>query len=206
MTERPIIFSAPMVRAILDGRKTQTRREVKPQPPSGHHFAGWCVCSTHRADEGKAAWAAGTYPHLRGAHRVACPYGQLGDLLWVRETFYHDPEDSLTLYRADDEFDGDQCDAGYKWQPSMHMPRTLSRIKLEITGVRVERLQDISEADAIEEGAPPSHPSINAISREFGYTDFPRSWFAQLWDSINGPGSWDTNPWVWMIEFRRIKP
>jgi hypothetical protein len=69
--------------------------------------------------------------------------------------------------------------------------------------VRVERLQEISEADAVAEGAPPSHPSINKISREFGYADFPRSWYGQLWDSLNGAGSWDANPWVWVVEFRR---
>lgn len=77
-------------------------------------------------------------------------------------------------------------------------------ITLEVTGVRVERLQDISEADAVAEGAPPSHPSIDAVSRDYGYPDFPRSWYAQLWDSINGAGAWDSNPHVWVLEFRRI--
>ena len=84
------------------------------------------------------------------------------------------------------------------------MPRWASRITLEVTGVRVERLQDISEADAMAEGAPPSHPSIDRISREFGYADFPRSWYAQLWGQINGSDSWAANPWVWVIEFRRL--
>ncbi len=86
----------------------------------------------------------------------------------------------------------------------MFMPRWASRITLEVTGVRVERLQDISEADARAEGSPPSHPSIDAISREFGYADFPRSWYGQLWESINGPGSWDLNPWVWVVEFKGV--
>jgi len=86
------------------------------------------------------------------------------------------------------------------------MPRHASRITLEITAVRVERLQDISEADCVAEGAPPSHASIDRISREFGYADFPRSWYAQLWEQINGPGSWAANPWVWCISFSRVTP
>jgi hypothetical protein len=85
------------------------------------------------------------------------------------------------------------------------MPRWASRITLEVLDVRVERLQDISEADARAEGAPPSHASIDRISREFGFPDFPRSWYGQLWGQINGPGSWDSNPWVWCVSFRRLE-
>ncbi|MGE8376047.1 MAG: hypothetical protein ACN6N5_11980, partial [Diaphorobacter nitroreducens] len=91
------------------------------------------------------------------------------------------------------------------WRPSIHMPRWASRILLEITSVRVERLQDINQADAQAEGAPPGHPSIDQISREFGYPDFPRSWYAQLWEEINGPDSWAQNPWVWVVEFERAQ-
>lgn len=90
-------------------------------------------------------------------------------------------------------------------RPSIHMPRWASRITLEITDVRVERLQDISQADAMAEGAPPSHPSIDVISREHGYEDFSRSWYAQLWDQINGKlTSWSSNPWVWVVCFKRV--
>ncbi|CDK64131.1 Phage-related protein [Morganella morganii IS15] len=85
------------------------------------------------------------------------------------------------------------------------MPRWASRILLEITGVRVERLQDISQADAIAEGAPPSHPSIDAVSREYGFPDFPRSWFGQTWWHIYGKENWQANPWVWVIEFKQIQ-
>jgi len=159
MKERPILFSAPMVRAILAGTKTQTRRVVKPQPlkpdpshPSYFPFQPddwvWSANSwsstISNSPEGPAGWSR------------HCPYGQPGDRLWVRETFYHDPEDSLTLYRADGGFDGDQWDAGYKWHPSIHMPRLISRITLKITDVRVQRLQAISEADALAEGVKPA--------------------------------------------------
>ena len=84
------------------------------------------------------------------------------------------------------------------------MPRWASRITLEITGVRVERLQDISQKDAIAEGGPPSHPSIDAVSRDYGFPDFSRSWFGQTWNHIYGKESWQANPWVWVIEFKRV--
>lgn len=201
MRERPILFSTPMVRAILAGAKTQTRRVVKPQPDIVAE--GGTVVGVSTAQDQR-------YGRLGKALR--CPYGQPGERLWVREAFIHEPADycweasvsipcrpAATVYRAD--VDGDTRGAG--WTPSIHMPRSLSRITLEVTGVRVERLQDISKADAMAEGAPSSHRSIDRISRAFGYPDFPRSWYAQLWESINGPGSWDANPWVWVVEFRR---
>jgi hypothetical protein len=86
------------------------------------------------------------------------------------------------------------------------MPRWASRITLEVKGVRVERLQDITQKDAIAEGGPESHSDIDRISRRFGYQDFSRSWFAQTWEGINGPGAWEANPWVWVISFERVKP
>lgn len=92
-----------------------------------------------------------------------------------------------------------------KWVPSIHMPKKFCRLWLELTEVRVERLQEISQADAIAEGAPPSHPSIDVVSREFGYPDFSRSWYAQLWESINGKGSWAANPYVWVLSFQPTK-
>lgn len=228
--ERPILFSGPMVRALLDGRKTMTRRIVKPQPPEGHAYHGITVCSTAARDLGSAVWALGTSPLLRDVHRVRCPYGQPGDRLWVRETFIHEPADycweasvsipcrpASTVYRADCE--GETRGGG--WTSPLFMPRNLSRLTLEVTGVRVERLQAISAADAWAEGIPAS-PDVNPIHE-----------YAELWDSINSPkppqhirrrkgrgkpteqwdeahppksnpNSWDANPWVWVVSFRRI--
>jgi hypothetical protein len=187
--ERPILFSAPMVRAVLDGSKTQTRRVVKDK-----HI--------------DAAPPVAFFQYLR----EHCPYGQLGDRLWVRETFMHSPADycweasvsipcrqAETAYRAD--FPDIEQHRGVGWSPSIHMPRGLSRIDLEITGVRVERLQDISEQDAIAEGTAGGHGAIPG----YGYNATPTEHYRWLWESLNGPGSWDANPWVWVIEFRRIK-
>ena len=193
MKEHPILFSAPMVRALLAGTKTQTRRVVKPQPDY--------ICQ-----DGTPARSTDTAKVRRGQMMtIPCPYGQPGDRLWVRETFLR--ADRRAAGRPPWVYAADYADADRprtRWTPSIHMPRAASRITLEVTGVRVERLQDISEADAMSEGAPPSHPSIDRISREYGYPDFPRSWYAQLWDHINGPGSWEANPFVWVIEFRKI--
>lgn len=202
-----------MVRALLAGMKTQTRRLVEPQPPHDpQHDHTDAVGSLHR-------WWAGRLT-LGKQHEARCRYGQPGDRLWVRESGWERPAlsardlregaDTWPPYEYDVEpvccwEEGELKRLGWKRRPSIHMPRRASRILLEITGVRVERLQDISEADATAEGAPPSHPSIDRISREFGYADFSRSWFAQLWESINGPESWAANPWVWVIEFQRVE-
>ena len=202
MKERPILFSAPMVRAILNGTKTQTRRAVK-----GRHI--------------DAAPPACFFQWLR----ERCTYGQPGDRLWVREAFMHEPADycweasvsipcrpAETVYRAD--HDGDTRGAG--WKPSIHMPRALSRITLEITGVRVERLQDISDTDCIAEGIErPEDMSKEAVEamdiwpigaeREcFNALNQPVHQYRRLWERINGPVSWAANPWVWVIEFRRV--
>lgn len=188
MKERPILFSAPMVRALLAGTKTQTRRIIKPQ-----HLAFF--------NQDAAAM-------LSDWNERPLPYGQTGDRLWVRETFGHFERNQHfkpgcnVYYRADG-----NCLELEPWRPSIHMPRWASRITLEITSVRVERLQDISEADALAEGIPsidtpgawtlpiPANPNLPAI-----YLGA----FCKLWESINGPGSWDANPWVWAIEFRRL--
>ncbi len=194
MKERPILFSGPMVRAILAGTKSQTRRIVKPQPPEGHVWAGWCVTSTCRADEGKAVWAASREPLLRDPHRVRCPYGRPGDRLYVKESIRRigkPSDDDERLCESEYIADGTRT-AAYCWPwenkalPSIHCPRSLSRITLEIVSVRVERLQAISEADAISEG-------VTAVSSG-GVTLF----------ATNGPGSWDANPWVWCISFKVI--
>lgn len=175
MKERPILFSAPMVRALLDGRKTQTRRVVKPQP------------TATREEAIRTYGKGGTFILEAGFFGVRCPYGQLGDRLWVRETWGACA--GSPVYRADDNA---TCPDGGRWKPSIHMPRWASRITLEVTGVRVERLQDISEEDAIAEGVPEQRGDPWA--------------FQCLWDSINGARercSWAANPWVWAITFSR---
>jgi hypothetical protein len=200
MTERPILFSAPMVRALLAGTKTQTRRAVKPQPVQQRE--GWSWWSK-ALGAGHLHTAADAMVRLMEPY---CPYGAPGDRLWVRETWARDDEDAALFYRADvgtgNEADDWQHNidvgaSGYRWRPSIHMPRAASRITLEITAVRVERLQDISEADAFAEGIPG-----NLLHRAQGWA--PRA-YRLLWEQINGAGSWDANPWVWVVEFRRAK-
>lgn len=185
--ERPILFSAPMVQALLAGRKTQTRRIAK-MTSAGHLKESRGHRRWHPEDpEGTAA----------------CPYGQPGDHLWVRETFGYD-ERGHTIYRSDDIealARERQWVSWPAWRPSIHMPRWASRITLEITDVRVERLQHISEQDAIAEGATqfrlPLHPALEDRRHVVG--------FQTLWESINGPGSWEANPWVWVLSFRRVE-
>lgn len=184
MKERPIVFSALMVRAILNGRKTQTRRIVKPQPK-------------HRAiqssKDGKWYDADCIHPGIE----MKCPYGIPGDQLWVKETFFVRAAGRCCVYRASlDPTEAAGIGAMYGgWKPSIFMPRKLSRITLEITGVRVERLWDISQEDAMAEGQPD-------ISEESPYC--AKEWYSRLWESINGKDSWAKNPWVWVIGFKRI--
>lgn len=209
MKERPILFSGPMVRAILEGRKTQTRRVWKL--PS---WAEW--------DSMDGGESAGRLIPKDPAHRgwysvdeVACPYGQPGDRLWVREAWSQpttlDP--GPTFYRANypecvpAHFENVPPADQIKWKPSIHMPRRLSRITLEITGVRVERLQDISEADARAEGVADGGCLNCGNPESCGCADprpDARDSFCRLWQSINGEQSWHANPWVWVVEFRRI--
>jgi|WetSurMetagenome_2_1015567.scaffolds.fasta_scaffold83267_3 hypothetical protein len=195
MKERPILFSDPMVRAILDGRKTQTRRVVKPQPniPSRGKW-----CGTTHAGSSNCPYCPPNFDPLL----TVCPYGQPGDRLWVRETWL--PWDASGgvekyLYRATEP--GTACDGS--WKPSIFMPRHVIRITLEIVSVRVERVQEISEADAkaegIEDALAVSPPVTIGQDRIFS--------FKRLWDSINAkrPGcSWGDNPWVWCLSFKRL--
>jgi hypothetical protein len=186
-----------MVRAILDGRKTQTRRVINPQPyydtnPAGHNILIW-----------KCGGSARTSQEISGY----CPYGQPGDRLWVRETWeYFEDANSVehTIYKADNP------DYSGKWRPSIFMPRWASRITLEIVNVRVERVQDISEGDARAEGFPitwdgkPYDPPSPEIDRWQGYGGAS---FCLKWNSINAKRGygWDVNPWVWVVEFKRIE-
>lgn len=232
MKERPILFSAPMVRSILEGRKTQTRRAVKPEP---------------RYEDGQ--WVRRTKTRtsaLRDNHgpwkliEDDCTYGVPGDRLWVRETWAQvwdcpalpccessesfDENHRRVAYRSTEpdalndyacSFDCDHDEPGCApWKPSIHMPRWASRITLEVTGVRVERLHDISEFDAMSEGIEGTEaPNGDSVWRDYVYgQEFdnsewfcdPRRSFFSLWTTINGLESHKANPWVWVIEFKRL--
>ena len=200
MKERPILFSAPMVRALLDGSKTQTRRIVKGLLPKmwieEASAGGFAVCY-----DGEPCCGTGVWDVPEHSHPISCPYGQPGDRLWVREAWAVHPImdsraprdiDGSFTYLAD--FKPPNILIG-KTRPSIHMPRWASRITLEITSVRVERLQDITRGDAMAEGCP--FPNM-------AQGNDPRQWYEQLWGEINGPDSWAANPWVWVIEFKRI--
>lgn len=227
--ERPILFNGDMVRAILEGRKTQTRRAVKTRIVTDD-TAQWsfCVDSTNRKSVNMWTCAVldenGKRYTSRGRERVVvnlkCPYGQAGDKLWVREAWTIDnttqDENGVcpSIYRTDLEAGGyDRSwtwQGGRRWTPSIHMPRWASRITLEITDVRVQRLQDISEEDAIAEGMQKSIGGIwcGSLHKAHG---FPRQHntaveaFADIWDSIYAKRgyTWAANPWVWAIGFQR---
>jgi hypothetical protein len=214
MTERPILFSAEMVRAILDGRKTQTRRVMKVQPwPDATIEVG--PYHPHRIDRhGESQPGPVTFGAIwdhqdivnGGDAGLPCPYGKPGDYLWVRET-WAPLADCVVLncayYRLDHEearSSGSRVDV--KWRPSIYMPRWASRITLRITDIRVERLQDISEEDAKAEGVKPLDYAAHHVAAGCG----ARIAFEQIWTTINGPGAWEANPWVWVISFERVKP
>lgn len=219
MKERPILFSAPMVQALLAGTKTQTRRLLKPQPVSLPDFnrGGLSICIGGSKYQGFSP----SIPPIR------CPYGQPGDRLWVREKWSADPpiDDSW----ASTEWNGcgrkvreiperfhhprfcnyaaDWLHEPIRWTPSIHMPRWASRILLGITAVRVERLQDISEADATTEGIGRYDNGTFGLDDPGACMGLTASIaYMRLWESINGPGSWAANPWVWCIEFKRVTP
>jgi len=192
MSEKPILFNAEMVRAVLDGRKTQTRRILKDAPSDPK-------CTEHlKHPDGR--W------FFKGGGIAKCPYGKPGTKLWVRETWAHLNDydgqvllasSRIALYRADNE----ETIQPLKWKPSIHMPRWASRINLEITDIRVERVQDISDQEAKAEGVD-GIPDPTILGTNYHHI-IP---FAELWDSINkkrGYG-WDENPWVWCVSFKKI--
>jgi len=268
MKERPILFSAPMVQALLDSRKTQTRRVVKPQPD--WEFPEPMCSETAEGWQGPidlSTWAESADPEMEARR---CPYGRPGDRLWVRETCrgeeLPDGQDGVR-YLADGGFRPieNSAEASIDWLklhtyrghhgklagpkvPGIHMPRWASRILLEITDVRVERLNAISEADSIIEGlyrslpdnedrqwfhdwtieqtgAPPTPTELDefnegvwrapGVRQGWGMTKADRNqdqWaptpqfaYRLLWESINGPGSWDANPWIWVLAFKRVE-
>lgn len=194
MKEHPILFNGAMVRAILAGSKTQTRRPIKGVPPSVVRFE---VASLSKTEFGKKApiWLGWTADDKDIAFHAPCPFGVVGDRLWVRETFAC-PE-TVRYYRAADE---GILPPGTKWTPSIHMPRWASRINLEVTEVRVQRVQDISEEDAKAEGMS---PCIELSSTEEHSSTY-RCAFADLWGDVYG--TWDRNDWVWATTFKRVLP
>lgn len=215
MTERPILFSAPMVRAVLSGTKTQTRRPIKSRSRKHPTFAlqqeefGWWP---YLSDDGESI-VTGDGMEIP----MVCPFGEPGDQLWVREAFsgsiaYERHGYPLKEWGNKIHYLAEGNPRSGDWtkpRPSIHMPRALSRITLEITDVRVEQLQDITDADSQAEGAPcyvcggaldgRSESDCHCFHRKAFVHDF-----RLLWESINGPESWSANPWVWVVEFQRI--
>lgn len=232
MKERGIIFSAPMVRALLAGTKTQTRRMLKVQPTRSdvtlHHTstrtASGLLEFTARDRRGQAVHAFHVDKHSVIAEAV-CPYGAPGDRLWVRETHCRfvvgegmdRPVPECVAYRATTAEDGtfDYVDTRgqetslkvTKWTPAIHMPRWASRILLEVTEVRAERLHEITREDAIAEGCGSGELQDGTINGEPGRVAFfdPVYEYAHLWAAINGDDSWKANPWVWAVSFTRVE-
>lgn len=216
MKERPILFSAPMVEAILGGRKTQTRRIIKTQPSGMLDKIDHCQF----VPSGWGMWNSGSCT----CREIKCPYGTVGDQLWVRENMYSDGDGwwfpaagEFKFPEVDDDYTDDvyawlnkQAAVGRRTVPSIHMPRWASRIDLQITDVRAEPLRKITNEDAQAEGTPenltyipvPSTQPENMINPPVAQ-DW-RKGFERLWSLINGPDSWQENPWVWVVEFKAL--
>jgi hypothetical protein len=205
---KPILFSGPMVRAILAGNKTQTRRVIVPQTPASYGSPRrWFHAPTGRSG---FLWL----PPGGDLHRgyLAYPPYQIGDLLWVRETWWKPPDVTPRMLREgadtwpeviyDADGEADWClEHGWSRRPSIFMPRWASRITLEVTQVRVQRLRDISEEDAIAEGME----RIEGDRYLPGPCDYARWAFFELWNQIHGSGAWDKNPWVWVYTFKQVE-
>jgi hypothetical protein len=222
MVDRPILFSAPMVRALLDGRKSQTRRILKPQPFDDGYYEGVINMTPVRCHDGDMIWRFGVGAVGGGAIReqVIETRFQTGDRLWVKERCFIPPEyisdrdmrdgaDTWpsAIYAADDIEGGRDMVERCRWRhrTSIHCPRSVSRLTLTVTDVRVERLQDISEADADAEGFGGDYPHVIMPhlfpdAEKAGCLSLPEC-YGVLWDSINGAGSWEANPWVVAVSF-----
>lgn len=217
MTFKPILFSTPMVQAILEGRKTQTRRIMQPQPEDS-----W-MQDCKKQSPNLALYDKRTgLPHYwisDGKDGEIIPKATLNTVLWVRETWqFSDDLEEPYLYRQQYEEEHlPEFWKSIKWKPSIFMPKEACRLFLEVTNVRVERLQDISEADAVAEGIMPIVAS-NDSTRVLGYRDYmidpklgfntlfnPKHSFESLWRSINGPESWEANPWCWVYSFTKVE-
>ena len=203
MKETPILFSTAMVQAIIAGQKTQTRRtrglEIINQNPDNYLFY---VMGGNKKEVCFKIISMEKYTYIK------CPFGQVGDLLWVRESFTHifdvkTPRNGWVVYKADD-----SCKKITKWKPSIHMPKAAARIWLKIIDIRVERLHNISEEDAINEGVKIGESIQKQVNLYYNYESElfnfqqAKASFKSLWISINGNDSWIKNPWVWVIEFK----
>lgn len=215
--ERPILFSGAMVRAILDGHKTETRRVLT----TGRRFEDCSpiVCDLDRMQDYPDGTCRPVFIEPDGTpFSVQCPYGTAGDRLWVRETWYDNlcgrtdeqrASREEVIYRADGEFADhfEQVEDNPRWSPSIHMPRWASRLTLDVTNVRVERLQDITSDDVLAEGVRVDGAPIVGEYRVHDPAEL-RHGYRLLWDSLNAPRGygWNVNPWVWVVAFRRILP
>jgi len=224
MREYPILFSAPMVRALLDGRKTQTRRLVKPQPMDGWLPEVGPYCPTMVDKDGECYPGDEIFGASDENEGRKSPFGRPGDRLWVRETWDFrswatpptNPNDIRIAYGADGEQKMLEAPASWhptvynyeRWRPSIHMPRWASRLTLEITDVRVQRLQGLTESDALAEGIIPDEigkvASLTLERIKGEKWPGPVLQFAYLWGQIYGEESWDENPWVWAVSFKRV--
>jgi hypothetical protein len=221
MAEKPILFSTPMVKAILEGRKTQTRRIIKSR-----HESGLFQISRRVTDNQITSIESLDWDERNCEKDIVCPYGKPGDTLWVRETwarFAGIDKVNPVIYRADGAWEARGVEGpihveGNRWKPSIHMPKSVARIWLEITDIAIERVQDISGSDAEAEGVEWRimgkefgklqgqrlyKDYLNPANTEFGPT-FAKDSFMYLWQSINGFESWDTNPWVWVVSFKTL--
>ncbi len=210
MAIKPILFNTEMVRAILDGRKTCTRRLVKPQPDEKHTFLlGFVTDSTEKKDVGCFGFGIGEYG---GSIQYAKPPYHTDDILYVRETWKKAPNG---YYYYEDWLRNDIADVT-KWKPSIHMPKEAARIWLKVTNVRVERLQEITEDGAKAEGAKQCYEQINTIEdkpvtyvaedyKGYYVLGFKSVWNSTIKKSDIGRYGWDANPWVWVIEFERCE-
>lgn len=215
MKERPILFSAPMVRAILEGQKTQTRRIVKPQPD----LVYGSIPARFTPDDQRLG---------RIGEVIRCPYGDPGDRLWVKETtlkvedhgyegpVYAESDDGRACLSGGLAPSDDDCTEVEPWEiklrPSIFMPRSMARILLEVVDVRVQQIQAISPNDAIAEGIERTATGdgwrryADPKSELAGLPpcQYPRHSYRSLWELINGPMAWDNNPWVWVVEFKHL--
>lgn len=204
MKEIPILFSTPMVQAELDGRKTNTRRlknlkVINENPDKWSFQEKFTHVGKYERDKHVYRFVDGEGSFMD----ILCPYGRPGDLLWVRETWA--PAWNQVLYKANERYGKYE---GQKWKPSIHMPKKAARIWLQVEGVRVERLQDISEEDAIAEGIEKKPGSTSSTKFDYRHYEYEGSYnvdakvsFRTLWEKINGADSWAANPFAWVVKF-----